>query len=189
MAETELVLRAKAGDETARTQLVQRFTPVAYRYSWRMMRNEQDARDAAQDTMLKVLRNLDRYDTRWRFTTWLISITRNTCIDELRKRRRRSDKEVKDVADHRPSPVQEAIRRQEADQLHAAMDTLPALYREALVMYHFEHLKYREISDILEIPIGTVMNRIFRARRKLGEALDLPLRTGRGPNPEMDSSP
>ncbi len=151
---------------------------MAFRYARRTLRNDQDARDAAQDTMVKVLRNLHRYDDRWRFTTWIIGIARNTCIDEFRRRKRRSDREGPEVTDPGPGPLELTSRARRADQLHRALTTLPPLYRDILMLYHFEHLKYREIAEMLEIPIGTVMNRIFRARRKLRDAytaLDAPV--------------
>lgn len=143
--------------------------PAIYRFCVRMLHNEEDARDAAQDTMIKALRNLDRYDARWKFSTWLFSIARNTCIDEHRRRRRLSDAEVPDVADPRPGAVELTSQHVTADALHKALAQVPPLYREVLVLYHFEHLKYREIAEALDIPIGTVMNRIFRARTKLRE--------------------
>lgn len=143
-----------------------------YRYAWRMLRDEQDARDAAQDALVKVLRSLDQYDERRAFGTWVMGITRNTCIDLYRRRRRRAWEEPGDVPDHAPSPLAEASAAERADLLQAALDQVPPLYREVLVLYHFEHLKYVEIAELLDIPIGTVMNRIFRARRKLREAYD-----------------
>ncbi len=143
-----------------------------YRYARRMLRNDQDARDVTQDTLVKVLRSLDRYDPRWRFSTWVIGIARNTCIDEFRKRKRISDFEAPETADPGPGPEQLAARNLRAEQLHAALDQLTPLYRDVLVLYHFEHLKYQEIADLLDIPIGTVMNRIFRARRKLRDAFE-----------------
>lgn len=138
-----------------------------YRFCYRMLGNEQDARDAAQDTMVKVLRNLHRYDPSRKFSTWAFRIARNTCIDELRKRERRAWDEPGEVVDHQPSALETTSREQEAERLHDALSLLPPLYREVLVLYHFEHLKYREIADSLDVPIGTVMNRIFRARTKL----------------------
>ena len=168
--ETARVTAATAGDEAARAWLVQRYTPVVFRFSLRMLRDEQDARDATQDTLVKVLRALDRYDDRWRFSTWVIGIARNTCIDEFRKRRRRSSHEAPETADDGPGPELLVARSRWAERLHSALDTLAPLYRDILVLYHFEHLKYQEIADVLDIPIGTVMNRIFRARRKLRAA-------------------
>jgi RNA polymerase sigma-70 factor (ECF subfamily) len=138
-----------------------------------MMGNEQDAHDIAQETMFKALKNLHRYNDNWRFSTWLISIARNTCIDEFRKRKRRSYDEPPEVVDTSPSPLELASQQRRAVRLNSALETIPPLYREVLILYHFEHLKYQEIADLLGIPIGTVMNRIFRARRKLRAAYDL----------------
>lgn len=171
-SEATWIEAARNGDAEAQNWLIDRFTPPLYRFSLRMLGNEQDARDAAQDTMVKVLKNLHRYDDRWKFTTWIFSICRNTCIDEHRRRRWRSDSEVPDVADHRPNALDNTTRNRKADRLHQALQLIPPLYREVLVLYHFEHLKYQEIAQTLDIPIGTVMNRIFRARRKLRDAYE-----------------
>lgn len=129
--------------------------------------NDEDAGDAAQETLVKVLRNLDRYDPTRSFATWVFGIARNTCIDEHRRRKRRAWDEPGDVVDVAPSPLQHAARFQRAELLERALTGLPPMYREILVLYHFEHRKYTEIADILELPLGTVMNRIFRARKKL----------------------
>jgi len=137
-----------------------------------MLHHEQDAYDAAQDTLLKVLRNLYRYDTSRSFATWIFGIARNTCIDEHRRRRRRAWDEPGEVVDTSPTPLHVAARSQRAEILERAMVDLPPMYREVLVLYHFEHRKYREIAAILDLPLGTVMNRIFRARKKLRTAYE-----------------
>ena len=161
------IAAATHGDEGARAWLINRWTPPIYRFASRMLRNDEDARDAAQDTMVKVLRNLHRYDPNRAFSTWVFGIARNTCIDEHRRRRRRAWDEPGDVVDTQPSPLQEASQAQRAELLQEALDQLSPLYREVLVLYHFEHLKYSEIAEALETPIGTIMNRIFRARQKI----------------------
>ena len=132
-----------------------------------MLGNDEDARDATQDTMVKVLRNLHRYDANRAFSSWAFSIARNTCIDEHRKRKRRAWDEPGEVVDCSPSPLQHVARGQRASHLLESLSELSPMYREILLMYHFEHLKYAEIAEALELPMGTVMNRIFRARRKL----------------------
>lgn len=137
-----------------------------------MLSNDQDAGDAAQDTLVKVLRNLHRYDPTRSFSTWVFGIARNTCIDEHRRRKRRAWDEPGDVADLRPSPMQDASRYQRAEILERALQDIPPMYREVLVLYHFEHKKYKEIAEVLELPLGTVMNRIFRARKKLRAAYE-----------------
>lgn len=165
--EDERVAAAADGDPGARAWLVERWTPAIYRFALRMVGDEQDAHDIAQDTMLRVLRSLDRYDPTRPFSTWVFGITRNACIDEHRKRQHRAHDAVSEVVDTAPTPLQAVSREQRADQLHDALAALTPMYREVLVLYHFEHLKYTEIAEVLDLPLGTVMNRIFRARQRL----------------------
>ena len=170
--ERDRVAAALAGDSAARAWLVETFTPVAFGFAQRLMGNEQDARDAAQDTMLKVLRNLHRYDAQWRFSTWVIGITRNTCLDEHRRRRRKPVSEAVDVASDAPSPADLCDEQLRGAFVREALAELPDIYREIIVLYHYEHLLYREIADLLNLPIGTVMNRLFRARQRLRARLE-----------------
>ncbi|MBN1337101.1 MAG: sigma-70 family RNA polymerase sigma factor [Deltaproteobacteria bacterium] len=168
-AEEAAVCSAGRGDEAARAWIVRTYTPLVHRFSLRMLGNEEDARDATQETMVKVLRHLDRYDPSRRFATWVFGIARNTCIDEHRRRlRRRTSPEVETV-DPADGAFERTEREQRAARLLAALQRLPPRYREILLLYHFELLKYREIADILHLPLGTVMNRIFRARSRLRE--------------------
>ena len=142
-----------------------------------MLRDDEDARDAAQNTLVKVIRNLHRYDPERKFSTWVFGIARNTAIDEQRRRRFTTELGDRDLADTRSSPLEETSRQERAERLHEALGQLPPMYREVLVLYHFEHFKYQEIAETLELPLGTVMNRIFRARRRLRElyeAAELP---------------
>jgi RNA polymerase sigma-70 factor (ECF subfamily) len=132
-----------------------------------MLANDEDASDAAQETMVKVLRHLEQYDPTRSFTTWVFGIARNTCIDEHRRRARRSFDEPGDLVDPAPSPIARVVEHERSGILLDALASLPEMYREILVLYHFEHLKYHEIAEVLDLPIGTVMNRIFRARKKL----------------------
>ncbi|MBW1876779.1 MAG: RNA polymerase sigma factor [Deltaproteobacteria bacterium] len=158
---------AREGDPEALSWLVNRWQGPVYRFTRRMMASDEDARDATQDTLVKVLRKLDQYDPTRPFATWVFGIARNTCIDEFRRRKRRSWDEPGEVVDPGPSPLQEVSEARRAERLEQALERLAPLYREVLALYHFEHLKYTEIADVLDIPIGTVMNRIFRARKKL----------------------
>lgn len=173
MDEATRIAQATDGDPGARAWLVSRWTPPIYRFAHRMLGNEQDAHDAAQDVMIKVLKNLDRYDPNRKFSTWVFGIARNTCIDEHRRRKRRAFEPPTEVVDtHGPTPMQAVARVRRAERLKDALEEIPPMYREILVMYHFEHLKYTEIAEALELPLGTVMNRIFRARQKLRAVYD-----------------
>lgn len=166
------IREAQAGDASAQAWLVERWTPPIFRFARRMLNSDEDAADAAQDTLVKVLKHLDRYDNDRSFKTWVFQVARNTCIDLHRRRSRRAWDEPGDIADIADSPAAMAWQQQRAEQLNAAIDQLAPLYREVLVLYHFEHLKYQEIAETLGIPLGTVMNRIFRARQKLRAAYE-----------------
>jgi len=170
--ESHRIAAAVDGDLGAREWLARTWTPTVYRYCYRMMRNEPDARDATQDTLMKVLKALHRYDPKRSFKTWVLGIARNTCIDALRRGKRRSFEPPKDVPSTEDSPLRVLGRRQQAQTVREALDELKPMYREVLVLYHFEHLKYAEIAESLSLPIGTVMNRIFRARKQLRAVLE-----------------
>jgi RNA polymerase sigma-70 factor (ECF subfamily) len=160
------------GDPLAKAWLVEQFGPISLSYAQRMMGNENDAREMAQEAMVKVLQNLHRYDDQWRFATWVLGITRNTCIDEFRRRKRRPLMEEREQVCEDPDPAELSHERLRGAQVRAAMNELPEIYREIIVLYHYENMLYREIADLLGLPLGTVMNRLFRARRKLKDLLE-----------------
>lgn len=166
------IVAAQSGDEEARAWIAREWSGTIYGFCLRMMGNEQDALDATQDSLVKLLRTLDRYDPERRFSTWVFEISRNTCIDLLRRRNRRATSPEKDVSDPSPSPLDLTERELRARRLEKALAAIPPRYREVLLLYHFQHLKYREIATLLKEPIGTIMNRIFRAREKLRAEYD-----------------
>lgn len=132
-----------------------------------MLHSEQDARDISQETLTRALKSLHRYDLGRSFTTWVFRIARNACIDHLRKRKNRPATAEVDVIDTGLTPLETTASNRRAERLHQALGQLTPNYREIIILYHFEHLKYGEIAEALDIPMGTVMNRIFRARQKL----------------------
>ena len=170
--ERDRIAAAQRGDEAARQWLLEQYTPVVYRFCIRMMGNEQDARDITQDVFVKVLRHLPKYDRRWAFKTWVFTIARNTCLDEFRRRKRRGEVAETEVVATGPSPLDEVDRKMTADQLTAALQDISPMYREVIVLHHLENRKFAEISQMLDIPMGTVMNRIFRARQRLRNAYE-----------------
>lgn len=132
-----------------------------------MLGTEQDARDITQETLARALKNLATYQSERPFSPWIYRIARNACIDDLRKRRtRRTSPEVESI-DPGQSPLEITQEARRARRLRHALDQLPEQYKDIIVLYHFENLKYGEIADVLQIPMGTVMNRIFRARQQL----------------------
>lgn len=172
------VMAAAAGDAAARAWIAREFTPRVYRTCVAILKNETDARDATQETLLKALRKLHTVRADGRFDAWILQIARNTCYNEFRRRRNHARPVDDEILDARPDPRPRLTPGERIDrdrlghQVRVALARLPDSYREVLELYHFQHLKYREIAEVLDLPIGTVMNRIFRARKKMRVALD-----------------
>jgi RNA polymerase sigma-70 factor (ECF subfamily) len=137
---------------------------------------EQDAREVAQEALLKAYRARDRYDPGRPFYPWLHRIVRNACYDALARRRKRarSDVAVERMASAEPTPLDRAETADEIARLRLAMEKLSPMYREIIVMRHFEDLSYAEIGEILALPPGTVMSRLYRARKALAALMEAP---------------
>ncbi len=176
----QLVERTLAGEEGAAATLVHRYTTPLYNFAYRFTGNREEAQEASQEALLKALQSMDRFDPRYKFSTWIYRITRNHCID--RSRRRRPTAELNEGITADPgfadpdgsgfrSPEEHAIRTERGELLQRALATLGEKYREIIVLYHFSGLSYADIAETLQLPPGTVMNRLFRARNKLREAM------------------
>lgn len=131
-----------------------------------------EAKDLTHDALIKVLLRLDKYDSKWSFKTWVSSVTRNTCIDWMRRRKRLSSYEPGPIRCQMPLPDDSMASSQMRQMVRDALEELPPLYREVLELHHYQDLKYREIAEALDVPIGTVMNRIFRARKKMARSIE-----------------
>ena len=190
MSDRDAVARAREGDQEAFRVLVERYQGRAHRLALRVLRDEEQARDAVQDAFLKVHSNLGRFESRSSFYTWLYRLVMNVCLDA--KRRDRSSRfvdtpEVGDlerIATHESIPVTEQHWRGHEEAPDAALDrselrnavaraitALPDAARETLILREVEGLSYSEIAEALDIPKGTVMSRLHYARRRVQEIL------------------
>ena len=163
---------AQSGDLSARNWLIRTWTTRIYSYVFRMIGKEEDAKDLTQEILAKTLKTLHRFDHARPFAPWIYRIARNACIDHQRRQRLASGTLVEDLPDPSATPLERAQSHQESTRLRKALETIPSKYREIIVLYHFEHMKYEEISHLLRIPMGTVMNRLFRARKLLKSAIE-----------------
>lgn len=178
-SDEQLVDAAKGGEAAAMDELLRRHYDRVHAVCRRIAGGTRDADDAAQEAMIRVVRNLDRFDGRSAFGTWVYRIATNTALDELRKRKRRP--QLRSVADdddlrQRPEQADEIADRlidSVADRLaiDAALAELPEEFRAAVVLRDVGDLDYAEIAEVLELPIGTVKSRIARGRRLLIEKL------------------
>lgn len=177
-----------AGDRAAFETLVRRHQRPLVNHLFRLIGRRDDAVDLAQEVFIKVYVSLGSFDPRYRFTTWLYRIASNCAIDWLRRKRLptcslssarpeddRRDAPEEQYASDDPLPDQFLRASEIKRRLDAALEELPPHYRQLILLRHRQHCRYDEIARILELPIGTVKNRIFRARgmlkRSLGDVL------------------
>lgn len=179
----ELVRACLDGDATAYRGLVERYQGRIYNVIFGMVRNREDARDLTQDAFVKAYKNLKRFRFGSSFYTWICRIGMNVAIDHLRKQKVRKAQEFDDgvatkeqggvisLAHHRDSPHKELERSRAHAQILAALDELPEQQRQVVVLREMEGMAYKEIAEVMDIPEGTVMSRLYYARKKLQEAL------------------
>lgn len=175
--DTTLVNAARDGNREALDLLLRRHHGRINAVCRRIAGGTRDADDATQETLIKIVRSLDRFDGRSSFSTWAYRIATNTALDELRRRSRRPALHVVD-SDH-DGPVEQADARASARMdavvdkmaIDAAIEALPEEYRVAVVLRDVADLDYDEIADVLGIPVGTVKSRIARGRSRLADRL------------------
>lgn len=173
---TELMTRTRAGDRAAFDQLVPLVRGRAYHLARSWVGNHDDAMELSQDALMRVYQARRKYDPKSPFLPWFHRILRNACISFLRKRRPRisvrqiagEDGEMDfEIVDENADPVQDAQRIEHAQLYSQALQTLSQNDREVLALRHQQDLTYREIAESLGIKEGTVMSRLFHARRRL----------------------
>ena len=179
LKERDLIRRAKQGDMLAFEELILNHEKIVYNVALRMMNHSEDARDISQEVFLKAYRNLANFDERSAFSTWLYRITHNTCIDEMRKRKGKQNYSLEEelenedgsmqrqIADEGDTPEESLLREEQKSEILQALDTLSEEHKAAIILRDVKGLSYEEISEILELSLGTVKSRISRARNQL----------------------
>ena len=165
-----LVRRCRAGDRTAFEQLVLRYQKPVYNAALRLLRDPEDARDVAQTTFLRAFEHLADYDPTFKFYSWIYRIAVNAALNTLGSRKPLegiSGEEVDDAAGPEQRVEGEQIEKAIEDEL---MGINPEL-RTVMVLRHFMHLSYQDMSDILLIPEKTVKSRLYSARQLLRQRL------------------
>lgn len=172
-----LVRRSVEGDTEAFETLVARYQRVVFTVALRMLGDREDARDAAQNTFIKIYEKLDTYRSEHRFFSWMYRILVNECLNARRHRRSRNVDDGGAQAgtnaewgmDPGPGVAFETAERRR--DVRAAILTLPAQYRTVIVLRHFAALSYEEMADALGIPARTVKSRLHTARQQLAQLL------------------
>ncbi len=166
-----LVASALQGDAGGFATLVERYERPVYHLALRTMKNPEEARDVTQEAFFKAYRSLRTFRPEAKFKTWMLSIAYHACCDRLARIKRYSGEPLPERADSAPSPEQQAITRDEAARLRAAIGALPEKYRTVITLYHLQDRQYDEIAKVLDMPIGTVKTHLFRAKERLRRLL------------------
>jgi len=178
-----VVARVLSGDEDRFGVLVNRYRTRLHSHVTKMIGNREDALDLTQEIVLKVFQALPRFNPEYRFSTWLFRIAANAAIDHLRRKRPKTvPLEIPDpesqgrvssgeysTADLDPFGMLRNVERGRA--ISQAIADLPLEFRELIALRHFAGLSYEEIAEVKEMPLGTVKNKLFRARAVLKERL------------------
>ena len=168
----ELARRSQAGDTEAFGELVTKYRAKIFTMVYRMVCNENDAWDLAQEGFLKAWRSIQQFQGRSSFYTWLYSLTVNLTIDSLRRKGRRVEVELDDsIPSSLPSPRANYHRNEIRQHINAALAQLSPEHRAVIVLKEIEDLQYQEIAKILNLSIGTVMSRLFYGRKQLQSIL------------------
>lgn len=178
-----LVERILGGERDLFGVLVTRYRKRVVNYVYRITHRYEEAHDLTQEIFVKVYLALDRYDPKFQFSTWLFRIAQNSAIDALRKKSiaevplvRTNDDDSssgkeREFADDGISPYRALKNKELSAAIDVAVQELPPDYRELIQLRHFAELSYEEIASMKKLPLGTVKNKLFRARNLLKEAL------------------
>ncbi|HQU70816.1 MAG TPA: sigma-70 family RNA polymerase sigma factor [Calditrichia bacterium] len=178
----KLIAEAREGKDKAFEQLLNKYRNLVYHVMIKMVRNPQEAEDLTQEAFIKAFKALTSFNEDYAFSTWLMKIATNNCIDHLRKKKLKTlsidepvqykDEPVKiEVPDHEPTPEHQLLNRERSAMINNAIDGLPERYRHVILLRHKEEKSYEEIAEILKLPLGTVKARIFRAREMLNKSI------------------
>lgn len=182
LEDAELVDQARQGESAAYEVLVSRHRDKIYARAFSMVRSEEQALDLSQEAWIKAWRKLHQFHGDSSFVTWLTRVTINICLDHLRKRKRERSESIEELDENqggveRKLPLFEInpTERLERQELRTAIDKglaqLSADHRTVLVLHQFEGLEYKEVAERMNCSIGTVMSRLFYARKKLAALL------------------
>ena len=175
-----LISRFKQGDETAFTELIQKYSRRIYQIAWAILQNREDAEEVTQDTFIRIHRALPSFRGDSQFTTWIHTIAANLAKNKYQWNKSRGtlsnvsmnasqdeSEQTLDFPDEHPSPQQQILWSERSQQLQQALAEMPETYKQALLLHNVDGLQYDEIASILQCEIGTVKSRIARAREFL----------------------
>lgn len=176
LTDGELITNAVSGRVDGFEELVRRYQRPITSYVFRMLGNYESSLDVTQEVFIKVYNSLSKYSSEYKFSTWLYRIAHNAAIDHMRRNSMNAvsiEAENSDgtyqlqIESRRPSPEQDHERGEWRNEIDAVVKCLPPTYRDLILLRHSRDLSYDEIADVTGLPLGTVKNRLFRAREMM----------------------
>ncbi len=184
LTEKILIEKSQKGDMESFEKLIKEYQKGAYNIAYRMLGNTEDAKDASQESIIKIYRSIDGFKMRSSFKTWFYRIVTNTCLDYRRKRSRNNvlyidnalnteegsySREVEDPSD---GPEEILLKNENMEALQRCIFGMPEKYRMAIILRDIRGFSYSEMGEIMELPEGTVKSRISRARIMLKKIIN-----------------
>jgi RNA polymerase sigma-70 factor (ECF subfamily) len=167
---------ARKGNKEAFGRLVEAYQGPVYNLAWRMLNNAREAEEAAQEAFIRAWTRLDSYNPDHKFSTWMLSITSNYCIDLIRRRRMvmlSIDEPLPPhpalMAERESGPEAQAIQSEEQALVQGLLQQLPEEYRQAVVLRYWHEYSYEEIAEEMQTSVSAIKSRLFRARRQMAE--------------------
>ena len=174
----QIIQRCLAGDQAAWERIVRLHWRKVFNIAYKFVGKHDEAEDLTQDVFLKIFKSLNTFDRRANFQTWLISVSRNLCIDHYRSVRKERETINRDIDPNDLSPAAKTVsphaaleQRDRVVLLRAALDKLAPTLRTAVMMRDIQEMTYQEIADRLRLPEGTVKSRINRGRTELARQI------------------
>jgi RNA polymerase sigma-70 factor (ECF subfamily) len=178
ISDVDLIAAAMSGAEDGFEALVRRYQRPIAGYIFRMLGDYEASLDVSQEVFIKVYNSLSRYSSEYKFSTWLYRIAHNAAIDHMRRNSVNPQSLETEGGDGayqlqiecpKPTPEQDRERSEWRTEINAVVKRLPGPYRELILLRHSQDLSYDEIADVTGLPLGTVKNRLFRAREMMRE--------------------
>lgn len=168
--------QARQGDKAAFGKLIEAYQTPVYNLAYRMLNNAGEAEEAAQEAFIRAYTRLDSYNPEHKFSTWMLSITSNYCIDLIRKRRAlllSIDEPLPPhpalMSDNAKGPEAQVVMNEQQAMVQALLQELPEDYRQTVVLRYWYDLSYDEIAEMMDTTVSAIKSRLFRARRLLAE--------------------
>ncbi len=173
--EEMLIAKAQSGDKEAFEKLLCKYKNMILSMAYYISQNEYDALDMAQEVYVKLYKNVYKFEGKSKFSTWVYSVARNTCIDEykrIKRNRNYFETDEKELSAETEGPEDIILKKELSDFVRIMLSELPPIYNKILSLRYIETLSYREIAERLECSEGTVKSRLFRGKKMMKKIID-----------------